>query len=335
MLMMAGRGCPCRPIKQKGVEGLKKYIAKRLIQSVIVVILISIFAYMLMYITPGDPVYAVLGSDITREQYERQYKLMELDKPVYVRYWHWAQKVLHGDLGESYKYTAPVTEIMAKRLPVTMYLGGISLVISVILGILLGTLCGVNRGKWVDNILTVLANIGSVVPGFWLAVLGMYVFSIRLGWLPPYGFSFPTEGLEMSLKQTVMPVICLSVGAVASLTRQMRSGMLEVIRQDYIRTARAKGLKESQVVIRHAIKNAAIPVITLIGMNLRGIVSGAVTIETVYAINGTGSLLVNAIIGRDFPMIQANILLISVMVVISNLIVDIAYGYIDPRIRVQ
>lgn len=315
---------------------MKQYIAKRLIQSVIVIILISMFAYLLMYIIPGDPVYAVLGSDITREQYERQFLLMELDKPIYVRYWHWALKILQGDLGESYKYTTAVSELMRARLPVTMYLGGIALVISVILGIILGTLCGVNRGKWVDNVLTVFANIGSVVPGFWLAVLGMYIFSIKLGWLPPYGFSFPTEGdVGLSIKQTIMPVLCLSVGSTASITRQMRSGMLEVIRQDYIRTARAKGLKESAVITHHAIKNAVIPVITLVGMSLRGIVSGAVTIETVYAINGTGSLLVNAIIGRDFPVIQANILLISIVVVFSNLIVDIAYGYVDPRIRVQ
>lgn len=315
---------------------MKQYIAKRLIQSVIVIILISMFAYLLMYIIPGDPVYAVLGSDITREQYERQFLLMELDKPIYVRYWHWALKILQGDLGESYKYTTAVSELMRARLPVTMYLGGIALVISVILGIILGTLCGVNRGKWVDNVLTVFANIGSVVPGFWLAVLGMYIFSIKLGWLPPYGFSFPTEGdVGLSIKQTIMPVLCLSVGSTASITRQMRSGMLEVIRQDYIRTARAKGLKESAVITHHAIKNAVIPVITLVGMSLRGIVSGAVTIETVYAINGTGSLLVNAIIGRDFPVIQSNILLISIVVVFSNLIVDIAYGYVDPRIRVQ
>ena len=257
---------------------MKKYIIKRLGQAAITIILISVFAYLLMYIVPGDPVYAILGSDITREQYEKQYLLMELDKPMLVRYWHWVEKIVQGDMGLSYKYTKPVMDLLRQRLPVTMYLGGISLIISVFLGIILGTLCGINRGRTVDNVLTVLANIGSVVPGFWLAVVGMYIFSIKLGWLPSYGFSFPTAGVGLSIKQTIMPVVCLSVGAVASLTRQMRSGMLEVIRQDYIRTARAKGLKESQVIVRHAIKNAIIPVVTLLGMNLRGIVSGAVTI---------------------------------------------------------
>ena len=314
---------------------MKKYIIKRLGQAAITIILISVFAYLLMYIVPGDPVYAILGSDITREQYEKQYLLMELDKPMLVRYWHWVEKIVQGDMGLSYKYTKPVMDLLRQRLPVTMYLGGISLIISVFLGIILGTLCGINRGRTVDNVLTVLANIGSVVPGFWLAVVGMYIFSIKLSWLPSYGFSFPTAGVGLSIKQTIMPVVCLSVGAVASLTRQMRSGMLEVIRQDYIRTARAKGLKESQVIVRHAIKNAIIPVVTLLGMNLRGIVSGAVTIETVYAINGTGSLLVNSIVGRDYPVIQACVLIISVVVVLSNLLVDICYGYLDPRIRLQ
>ena len=149
---------------------MKKYIIKRLGQAAITIILISVFAYLLMYIVPGDPVYAILGSDITREQYEKQYLLMELDKPMLVRYWHWVEKIVQGDMGLSYKYTKPVMDLLRQRLPVTMYLGGISLIISVFLGIILGTLCGINRGRTVDNVLTVLANIGSVVPGFWLAV---------------------------------------------------------------------------------------------------------------------------------------------------------------------
>ena len=314
---------------------MSRYIAKRLIQAVIVVILIAIFSYFLMYFVPGDPVYATLGSDITREQYEMQYYKLELDKPVYVRFLHWAGKALRLDFGDSYRYNIPVSRLMNQRLPVTMYLGAVSLVISVALGIFLGTICGTHRGKAVDGILTVLANIGSVVPGFWLAVLSVYIFSVKLHWLPSFGFAFPHEGLKTSFQTTILPIICLSVGTVAAMTRQMRSGMLEVIRQDYIRTARAKGLKEKDVVAHHALKNAIIPVVTLIGMSLRNIVSGAVTIETVFAITGTGSLLVNSIISRDIPVIQACILIIAVVVVLSNLLVDICYGFLDPRIRIQ
>ena len=312
-----------------------RYISKRLIQAVVVIILIAIFSYFLMYFVPGDPVYAVLGSDITREQYMAQYYKMELDKPVVVRFLNWAGRALKGDFGTSYRYNQPVSEVLHIRLPVTMYLGAVSLVISVVLGILLGTVCGTNRGKAADNILTVLANIGSVVPGFWLAAVGMYIFSVKLKWLPSYGFSFPHEGFATSFKQTIMPILCLSVGTIASMTRQMRSGMLEVIRQDYIRTARSKGLKEHRVVMKHAMKNALIPIVTLVGMSLRNIVSGAVTIETVFSITGTGSLLVNSIISRDTPVIQACILIIAVVVVLSNLLVDICYGYLDPRIRIQ
>ncbi len=314
---------------------MSRFIVKRLIQALVVIILISLFSYFMMYLIPGDPVYAILGPDITMEQYQAQYELMELDKPISVRYWHWVCKFALGDFGESYRYTIPVQELLKQRLPITMYLGVISLIISILLGILFGTLCGTNRGKLIDNILTVLANLGSVVPGFWLAVVGMYIFSMKLEWLPSFGFSFPSDGLAMSIKQTIMPVACLSVGAIAGMTRQMRSGMLEVVRQDYIRTARSKGLKESRVIMRHAMKNAIIPVITIIGMSLRNIVSGAVTIETVFSITGMGSLLVASILARDLPVIQACVMIIAIVVVVSNLIVDICYGYLDPRIRIQ
>jgi len=317
---------------------MSRFIAKRLIQALIVIILISLFSYFIMYLVPGDPVYAVLGNDITREQYDAQYKLMELDKPVTVRYLRWAQRFISGDLGVSYRYERPVLEIFQQRLPITMYLGLISLVISVVLGIWLGTICGTRRGKTADAVITVLANIGSVVPGFWLACLGMYIFAMKLGWLPSFGFSFPwQEGSNFitSFKQSILPIICLSVGSVAGTTRQMRSGMLEVIRQDYIRTARSKGLKERDVVNKHAMKNAILPVITITGMSLRNIVSGAVTVETVFSITGMGSLLVTSILARDLPVIQACVMVIAIVVVLSNLIVDICYGYLDPRIRIQ
>jgi len=311
---------------------MSRFITKRLIQAIVVILLIAVFSYFLMYLVPGDPVYAILGPDITQEQYDAQFKLMELDLPIYQRFWNWFTRALSGDFGSSYRYSDPVAVIIKQRLPITMYLGGISLIISTIIGIILGTICGTRRGKFADNLITILANLGSVVPGFWLAVIGMTIFS---GILPSYGFTFPHEDFAMSIKQTIMPVVCLSVGTLASMTRQMRSGMLEVIRQDYIRTARSKGLKESDVVMHHAMKNAIIPIVTLIGMNLRNIVAGAVTIETIFSITGTGSLLVSSILAKDVPVIQACILVIAVVVVIANLIVDICYGYLDPRIRIQ
>ena len=311
------------------------YIFKRLIQSVIVIFIVSIFTFLLTYLMPGDPVYALLGEDITREQYEIAYKEMGLDKPLYVRYLNWCVNMLKGDFGTSYKYRMPVIDLIKARLPVTMYLGILSIIISTVVGIILGILAATKRGTFIDTIITILANLGGVMPLFWLAVLGMSVFAMHLRWLPSYGFTFPTVDFVKSVKQSILPLLALSVGAIAGTTRQMRSSMLEVIHQDYIRTARAKGLKESQVVFKHALKNALIPIVTLTGMSFRNVVSGSVSIETIFSIAGTGQLLVTSVLSRDVATTQACILLVAIVVSIANLIVDISYGYIDPRIRIQ
>ena len=311
------------------------YIFKRLIQSVIVIFIVSIFTFLLTYLMPGDPVYALLGEDITREQYEIAYKEMGLDKPLYVRYLNWCVNMLKGDFGTSYKYRMPVIDLIKARLPFTMYLGILSIIISTVFGIILGILAATKRGTFIDTIITILANLGGVMPLFWLAVLGMSVFAMHLRWLPSYGFTFPTVDFVKSVKQSILPLLALSVGAIAGTTRQMRSSMLEVIHQDYIRTARAKGLKESQVVFKHALKNALIPIVTLTGMSFRNVVSGSVSIETIFSIAGTGQLLVTSVLSRDVATTQACILLVAIVVSIANLIVDISYGYIDPRIRIQ
>lgn len=311
------------------------YIFKRLVQSIIVIFIVSIFTFLLTYLMPGDPVYAMLGEDITREQYEIAYREMGLDKPIYVRYLNWCVNMLKGDFGRSYKYRMPVIDLIKARLPVTMYLGVLSIIISTVFGIILGILAATKRGKFIDTVITLLANLGGVMPLFWLAVLGMSVFAMHLRWLPSYGFTFPTVDFVKSVKQSILPLFALSVGAIAGTTRQMRSSMLEVIHQDYIRTARAKGLKESQVIFKHALKNALIPIVTLTGMSFRNVVSGSVSIESIFSIAGTGQLLVTSVLSKDVATTQACILLVAIVVSIANLIVDISYGYIDPRIRIQ
>jgi len=313
---------------------MSKYILKRIGQSLAVLFLVSVFAFILLYMVPGDPVCAMLGGDITREQYDIAYREMGLDRSVMVRYFGWLFRFVTGDWGKSFKYAMPVVEVIGSRLPVTMFLGLISVVIGTGFGILLGTVAGKNRGKLSDSFITVCSNLGAVMPVFWLAVLGMYIFSLKLGWLPSHGFSFASEPWLM-VRQAVLPVISLSVGQICITTRQMRSGMLEVIRQDYIRTARAKGLKESQVVYRHAIRNAVLPVVTLTGMSIRNVVAGAVSIEQVFAIAGMGSLLMNGILSKDVAVVQACIMIIAIVVVLSTLIVDISYGILDPRIRIK
>lgn len=314
---------------------MTRYIVKRLIQSVIVIFIVSVFTFLLTYMIPGDPVYAMLGGDITREQYEIAYKEMGLDKPMHIRYINWLSNILRGNFGMSYKYRMPVIDLIKARLPVTMYLGTLSIIISTAVGVILGILAATKRGKAIDTVITLLANLGAVMPLFWLAVLGMSLFAMHLKWLPSYGFTFPTENFSMSIKQTILPLFALSVGAISGTTRQMRSSMLEVIRQDYIRTARAKGLKESQVITKHALKNALIPIVTLTGMSFRNVVSGSTSVEIIFSIAGTGQLLVNSVLSKDVATTQACILLVAVVVSIANLIVDISYGYIDPRIRLQ
>lgn len=312
-----------------------RYIAKRFGQAVLVLFLVSLFTYLMLYMMPGDPVYAMLGGDITQEQYDIAYEKMRLDDPILFRYVRWLGDFVTGSWGMSYKYSEPVLSLIAARLPVTMYLGLWSIVISTVLGICFGVVCGAKRGKAADSILTTCANFGAVMPAFWMAVLGMYIFSLKLGWLPTHGFTMPTEDLGMSIRQCILPLIALSIGGIGGTTRQMRSGMLDVIRQDYIRTARSKGLKESQVIWRHAFKNAVLPVVTLTGMSFRNIVAGAVSIEQIFSIAGMGSLLINSILSKDIVVVQACIMIIAIVVVLSNFVVDILYGVLDPRIRVE
>ncbi len=312
-----------------------RYMLKRIGQAVVVLLLVSIFAYLLTYMIPGDPVYAMLGGDITQEQYDIAYEAMHLDQPIVLRYFHWLLNFVTGNWGDSYRYSQPVAALLGARLPVTMYLGIWSIIISTIIGIILGVLCGTHRGKLLDSILITCANFGAVMPAFWLAVLGMYIFALKLGILPTHGFVLPTENLAESVRTTILPLIALSVGSIGGTTRQMRSGMLDVIRQDYIRTARSKGLTERAVTWKHAFRNAVLPVVTLTGMSFRNIVAGAISIEQIFAIGGMGSLMINSILSKDVAVVQACIMLTAIVVTISNLVVDIAYGVIDPRIRVE
>jgi peptide/nickel transport system permease protein len=208
-----------------------------------------------------------------------------------------------------------------------------SLIVCAFFGIIFGVICALRRGTWVDSVVTVLANIGITVPAFWVGILLMYLFSLILHWLPTGGYVSPTENLGQSLRAAIMPVICLSLFSVASLTRQTRSAMLEVVSQDYIRTAWSKGLRERVIIFRHTIKNAMIPVITILGLQVGLVFGGSVLIETVFNIPGMGRLMADSLFSHDYQIVQAGTLVIAVVVVLSNLIVDISYGWFDPRIR--
>ena len=311
-----------------------RYILQRLGQTLLVLLIVSFLTYLLVDFLPGDPIAAMTGGEISGETYDRLFHEMNMDKPVLVRYFLWLKDALTGNLGMSASYHRRVIDIIGERVPVTIYLSLLAFVISVPLGIIFGIISAVKRGTAADTAVTLTANVCCCLPQFWLGILFMYIFAMKLGWLPSSGFVWPHEDFAMSLRQTIMPLLCLAIGGIASITRQTRSSMLEVIRQDYIRTARSKGLKSKKIIYIHALKNALLPVITLMGLRLGGLVGGSVFVENVFVIPGMGSLLVNAITSVDIPLIQGCVLLIAVFSCVVNLITDIVYVYVDPRIKV-
>ena len=311
------------------------YILRRLILAVIVIFIITIFAFLIMQIIPGDPVRAMLGVDASQKLVDSLRKELWLDRPLLVQYGHWIGNATKGDFGISLQYQTDVGHLWAARLPITINLSILAIIISTIFGITAGIISAVIRGSFLDQVISVLANAGVAIPVFWLGILGIYLFGLYLDWLPIQGYTSPFEDFWLSVKKLVMPVICLSVPGLAMMTRQTRSSMLEVTRQDYIRTAWSKGLAQRVIIFRHALKNALNPIVTLIGVMLPIMVGGSVLVETVFNIPGMGRLLVGAVLSKDFIVVQAGIFLIAVVVSLVNLIIDISYGWLDPRIRYE
>ena len=313
------------------------YIIRRIIQAIIILLIVTFVVFMVMRIIPGDPILMVISQQDLLE-YDQEYidqirKEFGLDRTLLVQYFDWMGGVFQGDFGESIFQRTAVTDEIVRRLPITFYIGMIAFVLSLVIGIPMGILCAVRRGTWIDTVLTLLANTGITVPNFWLGFLLIYVFALSFSWLPVQGYTSPFEDFSLSTRQLVMPVICLCLFGVASNVRQTRSAMLEVMNQDYIRTAWAKGLRERVVIIKHAMKNGLMPVLTLAGMGFGFILGGSVLIETVFNIPGIGRLAVTATMNKDYPYVQAVTLMVAFFVTMANLAVDIAYGWIDPRIR--
>jgi peptide/nickel transport system permease protein len=315
------------------------YLIRRLIQGIIVLIIVSMFIFLVMRLLPGDPLqlYIARGQmeNISAEDLARLKAQFGLDASLPMQYIHWIGGVLHGDLGKSVMQTQTVSEMMSDRLPITLHLGILSMIFSSIFGVTFGVLCALRRGKWVDTVLTVLANLGITAPSFWVGILLIYFISLKAHLLPVYGYTSPFEDFWLSTKQVIMPVFCLSLFSLASLTRQARSSTLEVIRQDYIRTAWAKGLRERTIVMKHIIKNSLIPVVTMLGVQVGFIFGGSVLIETVFNIPGIGRMMRDGVFQQDYQVVQSGVLVISFIVVLANLLVDISYGWFDPRIRYE
>jgi peptide/nickel transport system permease protein len=304
--------------------------------AVIVVIVVSLIVFLLLQLVPGgDPARAMLGVEATQQAVDELRHDMWFDRPLLAQYGHWLGNAVQGDLGMSLRYRTNVTSLVSQRLPVTSYLAVIALILATVLGISGGIICAMKRNSFIDQAISVLANGAVAVPVFWLGVMGIMLFGLTLHWLPVQGYTSPTQDFWLSTKKIIMPVICMCLPTLAMLTRQTRSSMLEVVRQDYIRTAWSKGISQRKVIAGHALKNAMIPIITLLGLSIPQLFAGSVLVETVFNIPGMGRLLVAAVIDKDFIVTQSCALIIAVIISLVNFIVDISYGLLDPRIRYQ
>ena len=315
------------------------YIIRRLIQCAVVLLIVTVIIFIAVRLLPGDPLLMLVSSteteEFTMEQLEELRIKYGLHKSLIVQYFEWAGNIFRGDLGRSLVSKLPVHEEILRRIPITLHIGILSFIISIILGIPAGIICAVKRSSWIDNVVTTLANLGITVPNFWLGVLMIYLFALYLDWLPTMGYTSPFDDFWLSTRMLIMPVFCLMIGAVSMNTRQVRSAMLEVLHQDYIRTAWSKGLRFRVVILKHALRNAIVPIVTLLGLGVPLVLGGSVLIEQVFSIPGMGRLAVDAIMRQDYPYVQAISLLMAAAVVFANLIVDLAYGWIDPRVRYQ
>lgn len=316
-----------------------RYIIRRLLIAVPLLLGVTLLNFLLVNLAPGDPLSRMVNPELgaSREQMEQWRVKFGLDQPLPIRYLRWLNQVAHGNLG--YRYSAndrrPVTEVLRERIPKTLELMVAAVVIANLLGILLGVISAIRQYSLLDSFLTLTAFLGVSTPGFFIATGLIYLFAARLGWFPTSGVRDPltSPNLIDHLRHLVLPATALAVEYVAGMMRQSRASMLEVLNQDYVLTARAKGLRERLVISRHAFRNAALPMVTLFGLYLPGLIGGATIIETIFAWPGMGSLAIDAVNGRDYNMLMAIILVGATAILLSNLLVDIAYAYIDPRIR--
>ncbi len=307
---------------------MAKYIVKRILLLIPVIIGVSFIVFGLLELSPGDPARNILGTNASPEEVAQLREEMGLNDPFLVRYGRFLKDlVLHGDLGNSYISRTPVVDEIASRAGHTFKLAVLAIVIAVVLGIPIGIISAVKQYSLFDNITMVFALLGICMPVFWLGLLLIILFSVNLGWLPSSGFD--------SFEQMILPSIALAAQSVSVITRMTRSSMLEVIRQDYIRTVRAKGQKEKVVIIRHALGNALIPILTTIGTQFGQLLGGAVMTEVIFSIPGVGRLMVDSIMMRDTPMVLGCILFVAISFAIVNLIVDLLYSFVDPRIKSQ
>ena len=314
---------------------MKTYLLRRLLHAIPTLLLVTVVTFSITMLLPGDPALAFLGEAAAMDKvaYEAMRRELGLDQPIPVQYALWLGRALQGDLGRSVRTREPVWESMQARLPITLQLAVMAMLIALAISLPVGILSAVRPNSKLDLVSTILAISGLAIPSFWLGIMLIFVFALWLRWLPPSGYAPPSAGFGQNLQLMLLPALALGAEQAAVIMRQVRSALLEVLQQEYVTTAWAKGLGERSVIGRHALRNALIPVVTIIGLQTGRLIGGAVVIETVFALPGLGRLAADSIFFRDFPSLQGVILILALAVFLSNLVTDALYAYLDPRIR--
>ena len=313
---------------------MKAFLIRRILQTLITLFVVSLISFTLSMVLPGDPSLSIIGSEGASEAMVQNLRQeLGLDKPIVVQYFKWLGALVSGDFGISIRTRAHVLTLFGQRLPVTLELLFFGILFALLIAVPMGIFSALRPNTWVDTAGTVIAVSGVAMPQFFLGMILILVFSIWLGWFPSSGYVSPADNLLGNLKGMILPAISLGSVVAAEIMRQLRSSMLEVLNEEYIQTARAKGVPEFRVIIRHALRNALIPVVTLLGMRIGRLIGGIVIIEVVFSLPGIGRLLMNAVLFNDFPVLQTGVLLVALAVTFLNLLADVSYSFLDPRIR--
>jgi peptide/nickel transport system permease protein len=309
------------------------YVLRRIVQLVPVLVIVSAVVFFVFRIIPGDMAVMRLGQNADPQSITAMRKLLGLDRPLYVQYVEWVGNAAHGDLGVSYINEQSVTSLVLQTFPATLELAVLGMLLALVLSVPMGILAALRRGSWLDHVARVLALVGFCMPRYWLAVLLIALLAVQVGWLPPAGYADLSADPVDNLRHAALPVLSLGLTIAAVQMRFLRASLLDVLGQDYVRTARAKGLSPRTVSLRHALKNALIPFVTVVGLELGSLMGGLVVVEQIFSWPGIGWLMINSITQRDYAVVQGSVLLIATGVVVINLVVDVLYGYLDPRIR--
>jgi peptide/nickel transport system permease protein len=310
-------------------------ILRRLGSAVPILLIVSLITFGMIHMIPGDPAAAIAGLSATPEQIAQLRVDLGLDEPLWYQLLHWYGALLHGDLGRSLLMGRPVVQVTFERLPITLALSAYALVLTLIFGLVSGVIAALKQNTIADQLAMMLAMVGISMPNFWLGLLMILFFAVWLGWLPTGGYIAFTDSPWGWFRTSTMPAISLALLQVGLLARITRSTMLEVLRQDYIRTARAKGLPNRQVVVKHALSNALIPITTVVGIIISLLISGSVVTESLFSVPGIGQLLTQAVLNRDYPMVQGGLFIVTAVLVLVNILVDVSYAMLDPRVRYE